>query len=178
MANNSLVMKAKKLKSVHFTKFNKFFYLLNSICKLHDAFNQQTRMLMRQNANSDVSKDTSKKQFSVFTWRHGSHVGAPTKSPVNLALLVCKRFLLFSLKNMAVDLVSENQQYKPATDHDPRPSGQEALVLFLTSLFPRALCATREKDWVCLPYLAACCTKQRSTLSWICLCWECWELKK
>ena len=60
--------------------------------------------------------------FSVFTWRHdrhvgapkqrkGGHVGAPTKSSGNLTLLLCKRFLLFSLKNMAVDLVSENQQY-------------------------------------------------------------------
>ena len=30
--------------------------------------------------------------------------------PGNLTLLLCKRFLLFSLKNMAVDHVSENQQ--------------------------------------------------------------------
>ena len=60
--------------------------------------------------------------FSVFTWRHDRHVGAPkqikgdpvgapTKSSENLTLLLCKRFLLFSLKNMAVDHVSENQQY-------------------------------------------------------------------
>ena len=59
--------------------------------------------------------------FSVFTWRHdrhvgapkqrkGGHVGAPTKSSGNLTLLLCKRFLLFSVKNMAVDHVSENQQ--------------------------------------------------------------------
>ena len=55
---------------------------------------------------------------SVFTWRHcrhvgapkqrnGGHVGAPTKSSGNLTLLLCKRFHLFSLKNMAVDHVSE-----------------------------------------------------------------------
>ena len=60
-------------------------------------------------------------QFSVFTWRHdrhvgapkqrkGGHIGAPTKSSGNLTLLLCKRFLLFSLKNIAVDHVSENQQ--------------------------------------------------------------------
>ena len=69
MANNSLVMKSKKLERVHFSKFNKFFYLLKSIFKLHDAFNfnQQTRMLMRQNVNIDVGKDTPTKQFSVFT---------------------------------------------------------------------------------------------------------------
>ena len=59
--------------------------------------------------------------FSVFTWRHDRHVGAlnkenaamlvpATKSSGNLTLLLCKRFLLFSLKNMAVDHVSENQQ--------------------------------------------------------------------
>ena len=42
--------------------------------------------------------------------RKGGHVGAPTKSSGNLTLLLCKRFLLFSLKNMAVDHVSENQQ--------------------------------------------------------------------
>ena len=65
--------------------------------------------------------------FSVFTWRHdrhvgapkqrkGGHVGAPTKSSGNLTLLLCKRFLLLSLKNMAVDHVSENQQlYKKKT---------------------------------------------------------------
>ena len=41
--------------------------------------------------------------------RKGGHVGAPTKSSGNLTLLLCKRFLLFSLKNMAVDHVSENQ---------------------------------------------------------------------
>ena len=41
--------------------------------------------------------------------RKGGHVGAPTKSSGNLTLL-CKRFLLFSLKNMTVDHVSENQQ--------------------------------------------------------------------
>ena len=43
--------------------------------------------------------------------RKGGHVGAPTKSSGNLTLLLGKRFLLFSLKNMAVDHVSENQQY-------------------------------------------------------------------
>ena len=43
--------------------------------------------------------------------RKGGHVGAPTKSSGNLTILLCKRFLLFSLKNMAVDHVSENQQY-------------------------------------------------------------------
>ena len=43
--------------------------------------------------------------------RKGGHVGAPTKSSGNSTLLLCKRFLLFSLKNMAVDHVSENQQY-------------------------------------------------------------------
>ena len=43
--------------------------------------------------------------------RKGGHVGAPTKSSGNLTLLLCKRFLLFSLKNMAVDHVSENQQF-------------------------------------------------------------------
>ena len=42
--------------------------------------------------------------------RKGGHVGAPIKSSGNLTLLLCKRFLLFSLKNMAVDDVSENQQ--------------------------------------------------------------------
>ena len=42
--------------------------------------------------------------------RKGGHVGAPTKSSGNLTLLLCKRFLLFSLKNMTVDHVSENQQ--------------------------------------------------------------------
>ena len=42
--------------------------------------------------------------------RKGGHVGAPTKSSGNLTLLLCKSFLLFSLKNMAVDHVSENQQ--------------------------------------------------------------------
>ena len=41
---------------------------------------------------------------------HVADVGAPTKSSGNLTLL-CKRFLLFSLKNMAVDQVSENQQF-------------------------------------------------------------------
>ena len=60
--------------------------------------------------------------FLVFTWRHGrfvgapkqrngGHVGAPTKSSENLTLLLCKCFLLFSLKNEAVDHVSESQQY-------------------------------------------------------------------
>ena len=60
--------------------------------------------------------------FSFFTWRHGRHVGAakqrngrhvgaPTKYYENSALFLCKRFLLFSLKNMAVDHVSENQQF-------------------------------------------------------------------
>ena len=44
--------------------------------------------------------------------RKGGHVGAPTKSSGNLTVLLCKRFLLFSLKNMAVDHVSENQQFK------------------------------------------------------------------
>ena len=44
--------------------------------------------------------------------RKGGHVGAPTKSSGNLTLLLCKRFLLFSLKNMAVDHVSENQQFR------------------------------------------------------------------
>ena len=44
--------------------------------------------------------------------RKVGHVGAPTKSSGNLTLLLCKRFLLFSLKNMAVDHVSENQQYR------------------------------------------------------------------
>ena len=43
--------------------------------------------------------------------RKGGHVGVATKSSGNLTLLLCKRFLLFSLKNMAVDHVSENQQY-------------------------------------------------------------------
>ena len=43
--------------------------------------------------------------------RKSGHIGAPTKSSGNLTLLLCKRFLLFSLKNMAVDHVSENQQY-------------------------------------------------------------------
>ena len=47
--------------------------------------------------------------------RKGGHVGAPTKSSGNLTLLLCKRFLLFSLKNMAVDHVSENQQLKDLT---------------------------------------------------------------
>ena len=42
--------------------------------------------------------------------RKGGHVGAPSKSSGNWNLLLCKRFLLFSLKNMAVDHVSENQQ--------------------------------------------------------------------
>ena len=46
--------------------------------------------------------------------RKGGHVGAPTKSSGNLTLLLCKRFLLFSLKNMAVDHVSENQQLSTA----------------------------------------------------------------
>ena len=50
--------------------------------------------------------------FSVFTWRHGRHVGAPTESSRNFTLLLCERFLLFSLKNMAVDHVSENQQLR------------------------------------------------------------------
>ena len=40
--------------------------------------------------------------------RNGGHVRVPTKSSENLTLLLCKRFLLFSLKNMAVDHVSEN----------------------------------------------------------------------
>ena len=43
--------------------------------------------------------------------RKGGHVGAPTKSSGNLTLFLCKRYLLFSLKNMAVDHVSENQQF-------------------------------------------------------------------
>ena len=38
--------------------------------------------------------------------RKGGHVGAPTQSSGNLTLLLCKRFLLFSLKNMAVDHVN------------------------------------------------------------------------
>ena len=43
----------------------------------------------------------------------GGHVGAPTKSSGNLSLLLWKRFLLFSLKSMAVDHKSENQQLRP-----------------------------------------------------------------
>ena len=39
----------------------------------------------------------------------GGHIGVPTKSSGNLTLLLCKSFLLFWLKNMAVDHVSENQ---------------------------------------------------------------------
>ena len=49
------------------------------------------------------------KKFWVFTWRHsrhvcapkqrnGGHICVPTQSSGNLTLLLCKRFLLFSLK--------------------------------------------------------------------------------
>ena len=59
--------------------------------------------------------------FSGFTWRHGrhvgvpkqrngGHVGVPTQSSGNWTLLLCKRSLVFSLKNMAVDHVSETQE--------------------------------------------------------------------
>ena len=89
------------------------------------------RQVKRENSSLPVAVPVSKPRvlklpinvclFSVFTWRHdrhvgapkqrkGGHVGAPTKSSGNLTLLLCKRFLLFSLKNMAVDHVSENQQ--------------------------------------------------------------------
>ena len=34
----------------------------------------------------------------------------PNPPGIQLSLLLCKRFLLFLLKNMAVDHVSENQQ--------------------------------------------------------------------
>ena len=53
---------------------------------------------------------TSRPPYWYPKQRKGGHVGAPTKSSGNLTLLLCKRFLLFSLKNMAVDHVSENQQ--------------------------------------------------------------------
>ena len=53
---------------------------------------------------------TSRPPYWCPKQRKGGHVGAPTKSSGNLTLLLCKRFLLFSLKNMAVDHVSENQQ--------------------------------------------------------------------
>ena len=53
---------------------------------------------------------TSRPPYRCPKQRKGGHVGAPTKSSGNLNLLLCKRFLLFSLKNMAVDHVSENQQ--------------------------------------------------------------------
>ena len=41
--------------------------------------------------------------------RNGGHLGVPTKPSGNLTLLLCKRFLLFSLKNMAVDRMSKKQ---------------------------------------------------------------------
>ena len=53
---------------------------------------------------------TSLPPFWCPKQRKGGHVGAPTKSSGNLTILLCERFLLFSLKNMAVDHVSENQQ--------------------------------------------------------------------
>ena len=53
---------------------------------------------------------TSRPPYWCPKQRKGGHFGAPTKSSGNLTLLLCKRFLLFSLKNMAVDHVSENQQ--------------------------------------------------------------------
>ena len=48
--------------------------------------------------------------------RKGGHVDDPTKSSGNLTLLLCKCFLLFSSKNMAVDHVSENQQFALGED--------------------------------------------------------------
>ena len=58
-----------------------------------------------------------------FTWCHGhGHVGFPKQrnggmlvsrpNPLKIELChyICKRFLLFLVKNMAVDHVSENQE--------------------------------------------------------------------
>ena len=50
MANNWLVIKAKRLKIGDLTKFNNFFCLLKSICLL--------ACLIKQNVNSDVNKDS------------------------------------------------------------------------------------------------------------------------
>ena len=92
--------------------------------------------------------------FSVFTWRHsrhvcapkqrhGGHVCVPTKSSGNLTLLLCKRFLLFSLKNMAVDHVNVNQQF--ATSRAWVPG---VVVCLLYSLFPVTLIDPRRSTIV------------------------------
>ena len=58
MTNNSLVIKAKRLVIGDLTKVNTFFYLLKRIWKWHGAFCQET-LLMRQNLNNAVSKDST-----------------------------------------------------------------------------------------------------------------------
>ena len=88
---------------------------------------------------------TSRPPFWCPKQRKGGHVDAPTKSSGNLTLLLCKRFLLFSLKNMAVDHVSENQQLEPARaqsrTQSPRASrsaGERPEILWDNRLhFPR-----------------------------------------
>ena len=56
MANNWLVIKAKRFEIGDLTKFNKFFYLLKSISKKRYVLCEQTRMLIKQNENNDISK--------------------------------------------------------------------------------------------------------------------------
>ena len=62
MATNSLVIKARILKTEDLT-----LCLPKSIFEQHDAFCQETRMLMRQNVNNAVSKDsTIDKRFTIL----------------------------------------------------------------------------------------------------------------
>ena len=60
MANNSLVIKVNWLKLGDLAKFNILFpfEVNNNICEWHYAFCQLTCMLMRQNVNKDISKDS------------------------------------------------------------------------------------------------------------------------
>ena len=53
----------KGLKTGYLTKFSKFFYLFKSTCKQFDALCEQTRMLMKQNVNDHVSKDSIKRNL-------------------------------------------------------------------------------------------------------------------
>ena len=87
MANKSVISKAKRLKIGYLTKLNTFFYHFKSIYEYHDAYYQQTRMLMEQNINNEVGKDSRSINWPN-EWQIGQvSLGCESDSCVPLQLL-------------------------------------------------------------------------------------------
>ena len=58
MADISFNIACKELKIAHIAQLNQFFQLLHLVCMYGHGFFELNRMLMRENVNNDVSKDS------------------------------------------------------------------------------------------------------------------------